>query len=106
MSPTPPAPNQRSIRLSLALYRALFVAYPAAFRHAYGAQMLQVFRDRCRQATQDQGRRGLLALWVSTLADLFKTALAERLAHLVALAHQRHLLEDRSALLRMRGGLA
>jgi hypothetical protein len=80
MSPTPPSSHQRSIQLSLVLYRTLLVAYPAAFRRAYGAQMLQVFRDRCRQATQAQGRRGLLALWVPTLADLFRTALAERLA--------------------------
>jgi hypothetical protein len=56
------------------------VAYPAAFRRAYGAQMLQVFRDRCRQATQAHGRPGLLALWLPTLADLFRTALAEWLA--------------------------
>src|SRR5215469_4449483 len=80
MSSTPPAPDQRSIRLSLALYRTLFVAYPAAFRRAYGAQMLQVFRDRCRQATRAHGLRGLLALWLPTLADLFRTALAEWLA--------------------------
>lgn len=79
-TPTSPSRNQRSIRLSLALYRALLVAYPAAFRHTYGAQMLQVFRDRCRQAIQERGPRGLMALWLPTLADLFTTALAERLA--------------------------
>src|SRR5690349_2673490 len=71
--------RQRSIALAGALYCRLLILYPASFRQRYGAQMLQVFRDSCREAGQARGLRGLLSLWLWTLADLLKTALAERL---------------------------
>jgi hypothetical protein len=76
----PPSPaKKRSVTLSVAIYRVLLVAYPAAFRHCYGELMVQVFRDTCRRAEQLYGLIGVLALWLPTLADLLKTAAAERL---------------------------
>jgi hypothetical protein len=60
------------------LYRALLYLYPKEFRAAYGRQMRLTFRDACRIAYQRYGAGGLLALWLPTLLDLFKSALEER----------------------------
>ncbi|MFL7795001.1 MAG: hypothetical protein AB8I69_22870 [Anaerolineae bacterium] len=60
-------------------YRLLLAGYPASFRHRFGAEMAQVFRDCVRDASQ---RRGLLRLWISTLGDFLTTAPAEHLAAL------------------------
>ena len=60
------------------LYRALLYLYPKKFRAAYGQQMRLTFRDACRVAYRQNGAGGLLALWLPTLLDLFKSALEER----------------------------
>jgi hypothetical protein len=60
------------------LYRALLHLYPKEFRAAYGQQMRLTFRDACRVAYHRNGAGGLLALWLPTLLDLFKSALEER----------------------------
>jgi hypothetical protein len=60
------------------LYGALLHLYPKEFRAAYGRQMRLTFRDACRVAYGRNGARGLLALWLPTLLDLFKSALEER----------------------------
>src|SRR5689334_116093 len=67
----------RIITVSERLYRRLLRAYPAAFRHQYGAQMAQVFRDCCRTAYQRSGTGGVLQLWIPTLGDLVRNAVAE-----------------------------
>ena len=64
--------------LSERLYWALLYLYPKQFRAAYGQQMRQTFRDACRAAYGQNGAGGLLALWLPTLLDLFKSALEER----------------------------
>lgn len=69
---------QRKHRMSERLYAVLLHLYPKAFRTAYGQQMRQTFRDACRAAYQQNGAGGLVALWLPTLLDLFKSALAER----------------------------
>jgi hypothetical protein len=69
--------SARIIAVSERLYRRLLHAYPAAFRHQYGAQMAQVFRDCCRAAYQRSGTRGVLQLWLPTLGDLVRNATAE-----------------------------
>lgn len=76
----------KSLVISNRLYRLLLAAYPAEFRHAYGAQMAQVFRDRCRE---EQGRRaagggsrtGLWRVWMETILDLARTAPEEHLQY-------------------------
>jgi hypothetical protein len=60
------------------LYKALLCLYPKQFRAAYGQQMRLTFRDACRVAYSQNGAGGLLALWLPTLLDLFKSALEER----------------------------
>lgn len=60
------------------LYGALLHLYPKAFRAAYGRQMRLTFRDACRAASRRHGAGGLLALWLPTLLDLFKSALEEQ----------------------------
>ncbi|HEU4781928.1 MAG TPA: hypothetical protein VFS83_01180 [Ktedonobacterales bacterium] len=68
----------RTLRLSVWLYRRLLVAYPRPFRREYGAQMVQVFRDCCREATASDGAVGLLRYWLLAFGDLIVSALAER----------------------------
>jgi hypothetical protein len=76
----------KSLVISMRLYRLLLAAYPAEFRHEYGAQMAQVFRDRCRE---EQGRRrggnrssaGLWRVWMETILDLARTAPEEHLQY-------------------------
>jgi hypothetical protein len=62
--------------LSCRVYKFLLVAYPSAFRHEYGRQMQQVFRDCYR----DEARRNQFAIagyWMRTLLDLVRTATKE-----------------------------
>ncbi len=66
-------------RLSLAVYRALLLLYPARFRRDYGEQMALVFRDACRDAVHQRGLGGLAQVWRMTLGDLIVTAISERL---------------------------
>ncbi len=59
------------------LYGVLLYLYPKKFRVTYGQQMRLTFRDACRAAYARNGAGGLLALWLPTLLDLFKSALEE-----------------------------
>jgi predicted permease len=54
------------------LYRILLHAYPSEFRDEYGAELVQLFRDRRRDT-------GTLATCALAFADLLKTAPAEHL---------------------------
>ena len=65
---------------STRLFQMLLILYPASFRRDYGREMTLVFRDTCRQIQHRQGVVGLLELWLTTIVDLFSTALIERLA--------------------------
>ena len=63
------------MKISYRLYGLLLFAYPAEFRHAFGDEMLQVFRD-CYRA--EARARSLPSFWLRTLLDLAFTALKER----------------------------
>lgn len=52
--------------------------YPPRFRAEYGGEMVQVFRD-CYRDAQRAGRRGVVALWLATVADTLASAFKERL---------------------------
>lgn len=68
---------ERLLRGAARVYGALLVAYPVAFRRAWGRSLTEVFRD----ASRDAARRGPAALarfWLRALGDLFWSALAER----------------------------
>src|SRR5574341_2322889 len=64
-------------RMSERLYEALLHLYPKEFRAAYGQPMRLTFRDAYREAYRRNGTGGLLALWLPTVLDLFKSALEE-----------------------------
>jgi hypothetical protein len=68
----------KTVRFSIWLYSRLLVAYPQPFRREYGAQMIQVFRDCCREATRTGGAASLLRYWLIAFGDLIVSALAER----------------------------
>ena len=68
----------RKFLVSEWLCRALLCLYPKEFRAVYGQQMCLTFRDACRTAYRRNGIFALLALWLPTLLDLFKSALEER----------------------------
>lgn len=74
-----PARSTRLLTLSLALYRALLLLYPARFRRAYATQMAQVFHTSCQQACRVGGALALAHVWRVTLGDLIVTALAEHI---------------------------
>jgi hypothetical protein len=63
------------ITLAERVYRILLALYPTEFRQAYGAAMVQVFRDVSRE---QEGLRGLVYWWGATLFDLVRTALQQR----------------------------
>lgn len=67
-----------TLGLSVLIYRRLLVAYPPAFRHEYGAQMVQVFRDCCRETSYRGGVVELGRFWLLACGDLIVSALAER----------------------------
>jgi hypothetical protein len=74
--------GQRSLieRLSTKLYGWLLSAYPKAHRRSYGKQMLDSFRDLCRETYRQQGATGLLVVWLKVLADTGSNALREHIA--------------------------
>jgi hypothetical protein len=67
-----------AVGLSVRMYRRLLVAYPWAFRQRYGAHMVQVFRDCCRDAGRAAGAGGIYQFWLMVLSDLAVSALKER----------------------------
>jgi hypothetical protein len=73
-----PHATTRTVRLSVWLYKRLLVLYPQPFRQQYGAHMVQVFRDCCREAAYSDGAIGLWRFWLIASGDLVVSALAER----------------------------
>jgi EF hand len=62
------------------LYRVLLCAYPSDFRRRYGAEMAQVFRDRCRSVAETHGAHGLLKFGMRSMGDWLTSTIRERLA--------------------------
>jgi hypothetical protein len=67
--------------VSQRLFHLLLFAYPREFRHEYGPQMTQLFRDCYRDQT-NQSATGLWVLWLHTVSDLFVSAPREHLERL------------------------
>jgi hypothetical protein len=74
--------DSKAVELSGQVYRRLLLAYPKSHREEYGASILQLFRDQCRDAWAARRARGLVAFWLRALADLLKTSLLEHLSTL------------------------
>lgn len=62
------------------LFQLILLAYPREFRHDYGAQMTQLFRDCYRVEKVNRGVLGVGRLWFRTLLDLGRAAPREYLA--------------------------
>jgi hypothetical protein len=73
------ASSERLLSLSARLYRCLVRLYPPQFRSEYGPQMVQAFRDGCREELCQRGIIRLIALWGHTLLDLVVTAPLEHM---------------------------
>ncbi len=69
--------DPQAVARSVRLYRRLVSAYPADFRREYGEPMLQVFRDSCLRAILEGGSQALIALWIRTSYDYFKSIIEE-----------------------------
>jgi hypothetical protein len=70
-------PGNRLLSLSTGVYRMLLRIYPRKHREAYGALMVQLFGDACRDAYRQGGVRSLARVWVRTLLDTAKSAVVE-----------------------------
>lgn len=73
-----PDQSVRLLVLSVRLYRVLLLLYPAEFRREFGGQLVQVFRDVCRDSYRRRGVVGLAAWWGVALFDLLRSVLVER----------------------------
>jgi hypothetical protein len=62
------------VRASVGVYRAFLLLYPASFTRAFGAPMVQAFRDLLEDATIRGGPFGLLRAWPDVLWDLAVSA--------------------------------
>ncbi len=73
--------NEKYSRLTLVskrVYRSLLVLYPKEFRREYGADMVQLFRDQCRDELRTGGVVAWIALWFRTLVELVGSTRRER----------------------------
>jgi hypothetical protein len=70
---------QSRLQLSDRLYRKFLVAYSSEYWEKFGDEMAQVFRDLCLEVYRERGAAGLVRLWGSTMFDLLKTAVEDRL---------------------------
>ena len=62
----------RLLRLSLAVYKWLLIAYPAELRRDFGPDMLEAFADDLRTA---RGMAGVLRVWRTTLREVIAIGL-------------------------------
>jgi len=65
------------VRWLCRIYGGLLYTYPREFRLRYGAEMKQIFRDRCRSLAETQGPRGLLRFCALSGADWLTTTIRE-----------------------------
>src|SRR5713226_3616128 len=70
-------PQSFLVRCFSRAYRVLLYTYPPDFRRRYGLEMAQVFGDRCREAAQARGLRGLLRLGANCAVDWLVTVFRE-----------------------------
>lgn len=92
--PSHPSRTPWSVAATLHVYRMLLGLYPRAFRAAYGADVLQVFRQCCGDAYRERGAVGVVRLWLPAIVDLFVGAVADYCC-LVVEAWRRNMATDR-----------
>ncbi|MEX2143580.1 MAG: hypothetical protein WD740_03220 [Anaerolineales bacterium] len=77
------------LNFSQRAFTRLLVLYPREYRQEYGPLMAQLFKDCSREAIGQHGGSALLALWASTLLDLFKTAFEEHFKELTHMSKEK-----------------
>lgn len=85
--------GHRLLRASAFWFRLLLRLFPAEFREAVGADMLQTYRNRASRALERGGVRALVWLCVRAAADACRNGLGERL-HPAAAWRRGHLRQD------------
>src|SRR5581483_8582874 len=78
-------PSKHMLVTSGRLYSFLLYVYPKQFRQKYSREMVQTFRDCCREASEQRGGWGLIGWWSFILYDLVMTAFLEHLKTVIAL---------------------
>lgn len=71
--------NVKRARISLRLYTWLLYLYPKPFRDVYGAELLQIFKDCCREIEGQGSRAAIVRLWLLVFPDIIVNACLERL---------------------------
>ncbi len=66
-------------RLLSRLMRILLRVLPENFRHRYGDEVAEFFRERSREIRHEKGWLGVVVFWIRGFANVFRTAIAERL---------------------------
>jgi len=61
------------------LYRYLLRLYPKSFRERFGDEMVELLRDKLRDARWQRGRGGAVLLWCRSFSGLVVSAFHERL---------------------------
>jgi hypothetical protein len=74
------------------VYRLLLFVYPSVYRREYGPQMIQAYRDLCRNSVRQRGMVGLASLWLRLLADLCTSSIGQ---HLDALREGRCIMTEK-----------
>src|SRR5690242_15623329 len=88
MTTSPLPPHSRSLSTAELLYRIFLRLYPKGFRQGYEQEMLQTFRDCCREAVQRAGMPGLLRFCSYILGELLLTACNEHIHSLIKILRQ------------------
>jgi hypothetical protein len=89
MITNPPISTPPILELSQRTFTRLLLLYPREYRQEYGPLMAQLFKDCSREAIGQNGGAALLALWSSTLFDLFKTAFEEHVKELTHMSKEK-----------------
>ena len=97
--------SERLVIVSERVYRLLLLAYPREFRRTYRREMIQTFRDCCREALQRREQWGVLRLWSLMLYDLVTTVFTEYVRTCIALL-KRLFLNATDTLLITEGNIA
>jgi hypothetical protein len=79
-----------TVTYSERLYNALLSLYPLPFRVRFAPEMMQLFRDCCRDALEKGEVAVLSAFWVSSLRDLVLSVLRERQRQLLGPVDSSH----------------
>ncbi|MCL4257326.1 MAG: hypothetical protein KJZ53_02215 [Anaerolineales bacterium] len=96
-----PTPRLQAVQISQHVFAGLLRLYPREYRQAYGTHMAQLFADCSREAAGQSSAAALLALWASTLLDVCKTALEERIKEIWTMNAQQ--IHRRGSLLLLAG---